>query len=112
MFDPTNEENNDDEFQDAREHNEEEEIWDDRKLSDFDYLKGIMQSEYGNNEFSNSARINEDGKYEFNISRDDPDYKLYRRRVNYILLSRILPQLEGTDLVVPSYDILNASGLI
>ena len=50
MFDPTNKENyhEEEEFQDAQENNEEEEeIWDDRKLSDFDYLKGIMQSEYG-----------------------------------------------------------------
>ena len=112
MFDPETNENNDEEFQDAQEHNEEEEEINNTQLSDFDYLKGIMQNEYGNNEFSNSARINEEGEYDFNISRDDPDYKLYKRRVNYILLSRILRQLEGANLPIPSYDVLNGSGLI
>ena len=113
MFDPTNEENND-EFQDAREHNdeEEEEEMDNTQLSDFDYLKGIMQSEYRNNEFSTGRKINEDGDYDLNITRDNADYDVYKRRVNYILLSGILPELERKDFVVPSYDILNASGLI
>ena len=57
MFDPNNEENmheEEEEFEDANENNEEEEIWNDRDLTDFDYLKGIMQREYGNNEFSNT----------------------------------------------------------
>ena len=42
-----------------RDKEEEEKIWDDRRLSDFELLKGIMQSEYGNNEFSNNAEITE-----------------------------------------------------
>ena len=32
MFDPNYEENNDEEFQEAREHNEEEEIWNNKDL--------------------------------------------------------------------------------
>ena len=63
MLDPTNEGNHEEEeeFDDARENNEEEEdIWDNTQLSNFDYLKGIMQSEYGNNEFSNSGQINKE----------------------------------------------------
>ena len=116
MLNPETSENNheeEEEFEDAQENNEEEEdIWGDTKLSDFDYLKGIMQSEYGNNEFSNSARVDEDGGYDLNISKDDPDYELYRRRTNYILLSRILPQLERANLPILSYDVLDASGII
>ena len=71
-----------------------------------------MQSEYGNNEFSNSGRINEEGDYDFNISRDDPNYVAYRKRANYILLTRILPELEGANLVIPSYDVLEGNGII
>ena len=68
MFDENNENNKEEEFQDVeeqwydeefnewqdkmrreKEKDEEGRIWDDRRLSDFDLLKGIMQSEYGNN---------------------------------------------------------------
>ena len=45
----------------------------------------------GRNEFSNSGRINEEGDYDFDIGRDDPDYANYRKRGNYIMLTRILP---------------------
>ena len=115
MFDPNNEENNheeEEEFEDANESNEEEDVWNDKDLSDFDYLKGIMQSEYGNNEFLNSGRITDEGDYDFDVGRDDPDRENYRRRANYILLSRILPDFEGSDFVVPSYDVMEGHGII
>lgn len=117
MFDQNSEENNEEEnFEDANENNEEEEeIWNDKDLSDFDYLRGIMQSEYGNNEFSNSGRITDEGDYDFDVGRDDPDREYYRRRANYILLSRILPQLdllEGPDFLAPSYDVMEGKGII
>ena len=90
MIDPNDEYNEEDDFQDAEEERYEEElnewqekmrrekeeegkVWDDRRLSDFDYLKGIMQSEYRNNEFLNSAEITETGDYNLNLERDDPD---------------------------------------
>ena len=92
MFDDNMENNENEDFQDAEEEQHEEEwqqqlekekegkIWDDRRLSDFDLLKGIMQSEYGNNEFSNSAELTETGDYDLNLERDDPNRENLRKR--------------------------------
>ena len=44
MFDPETNENNEEEFQDEEEHNEEEKIWNDRELTDFDYLKVLCRA--------------------------------------------------------------------
>ena len=71
-----------------------------------------MQSEYGNNEFSNSGRINENGEYEFNIDKNDPDYENLRKRANYKLLNRILPEVEGANFVIPSFDVFEGNGII
>ena len=95
-----------------REKEEERKVWDDRRLSDFDYLKGIMQSEYGNNEFSNGAEITETGDYDINLERDDPDRENYWKRANYIMLSRLLEQLERPNFVVPSFDVMESYGTI
>ena len=130
MFDQHNEDVNDD-FDDAQddfynsqtdemfnewknrtEREEQERVWNDTELSDFELLKGIMQSEYGNNEFSNSAEITETGDYNLNLEQDDPDRANYRKRANYIMLSRLLGQLEGPNFVVPSFDVLEGYGLL
>ena len=115
MFEQHNEDANDG-FEDAQddydENVQEEKVWDDRRLSDFDLLKGIMQSEYGNNEFSNSAKITDTGDYDLDLERDDPDRENYRKRANYIMLSRLLGQLEGPNFVVPSFDVMESHGII
>ena len=119
MFDENNnnaaeEERFEEEWQQQLERDKEEEgrIWDDRRLSDFEILKGIMQSEYGNNEFSNSAELTETGDYDLNLERDNPDGENLRKRANYIMLSRLLGQLEGPNFVVPSFDVMESYGTI
>ena len=113
----------DNDFQDAEDeqleedwqsqlNKEEEKVWDDTRLSDFDFLKGIMQSEYGNNEFSNSAEITEEGDYDLNLEKDDPERKNLRLRANYIMLSRLLGQLEGPNFIIPSFDVMESYGTI
>ena len=94
------------------EREEQEKVWNDTRLSDFDLLKGIMQSEFGNNEFSSSAEITETGDYDLNLEKDDPDRVNYRKGANYIMLSRLLKQLEGPNFVVPSFDVLEGYGLL
>ena len=94
-----------DEFNEWQERN-------DGRLSDFDFLKGIMQSEYGNNEFSNSAELTETGDYDLNLEKDDPERENLRRRANFIMLSRLLGQLEGPNFVIPSYDVMESYGTI
>ena len=112
-FQDAEEEKYEEEWQEQLEKNEEEEkVWNDTRLSDFDFLKGIMQSEYGNNEFSNSAQITETGDYDLNLERNDPDRKNFRKRANYIMLSRLLRQLEGPNFVIPSFDVMERYGTI
>ena len=100
------------EWKDRAEREEQEKVWNDTELTDFELLKGIMQSEYGNNEFSNSVEITETGDYDLNLERDDPDRENYRKRANYIMLSRLLVQLEGPNFVVPSFDVMEGYGLL
>ena len=81
MFEQNDDFNENDDFQDAEEEHLEDEfneflekmdrekIREDRRLSNFDIQKGIMQSEYGNNEFSNSAEITETGDYDLDLDR-------------------------------------------
>ena len=61
------------EWKNITEREEQEKVWNDTELSDFELLKGIMQSEYGNNELSNSAEISDTRGYELGLERDDPD---------------------------------------
>ena len=100
------------EWKNRTEREEQEKVWNDTELSNWDLLKGIMQSEYGNNEFSNSAEISDAGGYELGLERDDPDRDNLRKRANYIMLSRLLGQLEGPDFVVPSFDVMEGYGLL
>ena len=111
-FQDAEDEKYDEEWQQEVERQNYEKIWNDTKLTDFDFLKGIMQSEYGNNEFSNSAEITETGDYDLNLERNDPDRENLRKRANYIMLSRLLGQLEGPNFVIPSFDVMKSYGTI
>ena len=99
------------EWRNRTEQEEQENVWNDTRLSDFDLLKGIMQSEYGN-EFSNSAENTETGDYDLSLERDDPGRENLRKRANYVMLSRLLGQLEGPNFVVPNFDVLEGYGLL
>ena len=116
MFEQDNDFNEEGKEVERQESMNENPIWDDEGLSDFDYLKGMLQAEYGDNPLSNSGEITDTGDYDFRTPDKDvldigPEKELHRRRANYIMLKRIL----GTLLPGYTYlgfDILEKNGVL
>lgn len=98
---------NDNDFQDAQEQEQQQEQQQEQEqegATDFDMLRDWLESEYGENDFSNNAEMNNTGGYNFNFDSSGPG-KVGSDEVKRGEMKIILDEVEGIG-TTPSIELL------